>query len=580
MSARATPERASLLLPPDSVTLLRSLLCTRVLRSCKIYGFTLLVSLWLGLGVGAPLASAQQAGSVDAAFSPGYGVDGNVNALAVQPDGKMLVGGEFDHVNGVFYDNLARLNPDGSLDPGFIPPAINGIYSFVTVEVLALAVQSDGRILVGGTFTQVGGKAQNYLARLNPDGSTDTSFAPVFALQNGVTRANTAGVYAVAVQPDGRIVAVGSFDLVDGQPHRGVVRLNADGSLDATFDPAVPAHVYPAQGLDSDAFMLVLGPTGEVYVAGAFQTINGVSQPALARLHGSDGSLDTDFVPAIGKTSPAVTALACQADGGLLVAGYFVQPADKTASFRGDLARLNVDGSADVAFSRLHGNDGTKSSSIQSIAVQPQDGSILVAGGYVYLSGQSVGAVGRYLADGSPDKSFYPGLDPLATYGTAPGVTAVAVGANGTVLVGGTFDTVDGQFRHHLAGLLGSPAASCPVVSVRAAVPLVVAGDGGGSATQDGKLILTVPTSTTTALNVNYSASGQGTSWVATGTLSGGMLTIPAGARKGKLRVAPASYASYGVGDGKNIRFQVEAGRGYVPGTSNAAKLRIVAGAE
>ena len=216
-------------------------------------------------------------------------------------------------------------------------------------------------------------------------------------------------MYAVAVQPDGKILAAGSFDLVNGQAHRGVVRLNADGSLDASFDPAVPAHVYPAQGLDNDASILALGPTGEVYVVGSFQTINGVSQPVLARLHGNDGSLDTTFTPALSETSPAVTALACQPDGRLLVAEYFVQPADNTTTPRGDLARFNVDGSADVAFSKLHGDDYTDSSGIQAIVVQPLDGSIVIAGSHLYLNGRAVGAVGRYLAGWPDGQELLPG---------------------------------------------------------------------------------------------------------------------------------------------------------------------------
>ena len=77
------------------------------------------------------------------------------------------------------------------------------------------------------------------------------------------------------------------------------------------------------------------------------------------------------------------------------------------------------------------------------------------------------------------------------------------------------FDTVDGQFRHHLVGLLGSPSPDCPVVNVRAQVPLVIAARGASSSEQNGKLILTVGVPVTTALNVNYLASGKGTSWPA-----------------------------------------------------------------
>ena len=176
------------------------------------------------------------------------------------------------------------------------------------------------------------------------------------------------------------------------------------------------------------------------------------------------------------------------------------------------------------------------------------------------------------------DKSFYPGLDPLVVNGAAADASAVAVRNDGMVLVGGDFDTVDGQFRHHLAGLLGRPAADCPVVNVLAQTPLVIASNGSGSLEQDGKLVAKVKAPVTTALGLSYSVSGKGTSWVAPGTFSPGTVTIPVGARKAKLRVQPSPYAYYGLGNGKNLKFQVEAGRGYVVGSGDTAKLRIVVG--
>ncbi|WP_198973132.1 delta-60 repeat domain-containing protein, partial [Xylophilus sp. ASV27] len=87
-------------------------------------------------------------------------------SLAVQPDGKVLVGGGFTQLGGQTRTYLARLNADGSLDTGFNPDANNAVYS--------LAVQPDGKVLVGGAFTQLGGQTRNRLARLNADGSLDT----------------------------------------------------------------------------------------------------------------------------------------------------------------------------------------------------------------------------------------------------------------------------------------------------------------------------------------------------------------------------------------------------------------------
>ena len=138
---------------------------SRSQRTCRVW---FLLSLCLGVLRLLPTAHAQQAGSIDASFAPGYGVDGTVNVLTVQTNGQVLVGGEFNHVNGVAYANLARLTVDGTPDVTFTPPTIDGAYSFVTVQVLALTLQPDGRVLVGGTFTRVAGKPQNYLVRLRP----------------------------------------------------------------------------------------------------------------------------------------------------------------------------------------------------------------------------------------------------------------------------------------------------------------------------------------------------------------------------------------------------------------------------
>ena len=157
-----------------------------------------------------------------------------VSTLAVQADGKILVGGDFTTLGGggtgtTTRNRIGRLNADGSLDTSFNPGA-NG-------SVLALAVQADGKILVGGDFTTLGGggtgtTTRNYIGRLNADGSLDTSFDP---------GANDY-VCALAVQADGKILVGGAFTTLGGggtgtTTRNYIGRLNADGSLDTSFDP-------------------------------------------------------------------------------------------------------------------------------------------------------------------------------------------------------------------------------------------------------------------------------------------------------------------------------------------------------
>src|SRR5262249_39592003 len=118
-------------------------------------------------------------------------VNQTVNAVVVQPDGKVLIGGNFTVVNGTSRTNLTRLNTNGTLDTSFVATADNGVFS--------VALQPDGKVLVGGLFLSVNGVARSHIARLNANGSLDTSFL------NGLVGAD-GRVTSFALQPDGRIL--------------------------------------------------------------------------------------------------------------------------------------------------------------------------------------------------------------------------------------------------------------------------------------------------------------------------------------------------------------------------------------
>jgi uncharacterized delta-60 repeat protein len=149
----------------------------------------------------------------------GAGANGPVSTLMEQPDGKIVLGGEFTSVAGQPRNRIARLNPDGSLDASFNPGAGG--------TVNALAIQPDGKIVLGDGFWSVGGQSRNHIARVNPDGSLDAAFNP-----NADSSVN-----ALAIQPNGKIVLGGSFMSVGGQARHGFARLNADGTLDSSFPP-------------------------------------------------------------------------------------------------------------------------------------------------------------------------------------------------------------------------------------------------------------------------------------------------------------------------------------------------------
>src|SRR6266487_1853202 len=153
--------------------------------------FTLIIAFALCSPALLAMAPAVRAQSALDGFDPN--ANNFVVALGVQADGKIVVGGAFTSIAGQPRNKIARLNPDGSLDTSFDPNADNDVY--------ALAVQADGKILVGGFFTSIGGGTRNRIARLNPDGSLDTNFDP---------NANS-NVRAIGVQADGKILVGGAF---------------------------------------------------------------------------------------------------------------------------------------------------------------------------------------------------------------------------------------------------------------------------------------------------------------------------------------------------------------------------------
>ncbi|MBU0568898.1 delta-60 repeat domain-containing protein [bacterium] len=198
----------------------------------------------------------------------------SVESIAVQTDGKILVGGTFATIGGYFSiiggktrNYIARLNPDGTPDAGFNPNVNDGIRSVV--------VQPDGKILIGGGFTKIAGKTRNYIARLNPDGTLDITFDPSPNV-NG-------SIHSIAVQPDGKIFVGGYSPSIAGKK---IARLNPDGTLDTTFDPNVNAHF----GIGS----ILIQPDGKVLIGGHFPTIAGLTRDNITRLN-PDGTLDTTF---------------------------------------------------------------------------------------------------------------------------------------------------------------------------------------------------------------------------------------------------------------------------------------------
>jgi uncharacterized delta-60 repeat protein len=291
-------------------------------------------------------------------------------------------------------------------------------------------VQSDGKVLVGGNFSVVGSPTafenRAAFARLNADGSLDTSFANLEINSGGEVR-------AIVVQSDGKILIGGSFTIVLGQSRKSVARLNANGTLDSlnvdVTDGAVNA--------------IALAPNGQIYIGGTFTRVTNTycCTRRVVRLNG-DGTVDDTFDRR--TLSGNVFSLAVQSDGKVLVGGDFDRIAF-SGSQRG-LARFNTDGQADFSFA----NPDIRGT-VRAIHIRP-DGKIVVAGSFTSVSFQSRKGVARLNANGSLDSGF---TDPqVTTFPNGIGgsnVYAMVPMASGRLLIGGWIGSVGGQNRAGVA---------------------------------------------------------------------------------------------------------------------------------
>ena len=373
-------------------------------------------------------AFAQQIpGGLDTTFNPGLGgSNAGIVSLALQPDGKILVGGNFTSVNGVARTSLARLNTDGSLDTTF-NPAIYNSGTGVAGLINSVALRTDGKMMVCGTYTTVNGTARSGPVRLNADGTLDTNYD---ATKN-VYNVNGVPV-VVAPQADGKVVVGGSF---------GIQRTNADGSVDTGFEPSSGNGSYntsSADGLGSTVYDIAVQTDGKILFAGHFNNFAGAARPGLARVN-ADGTLDAGFVPAYKlDVYGTIHVVTVQPDGRVMYAGDdYIQGED----YPGILGRLNADGSLDPSFHAGFQTDSV----INAVAVQG-DGKILIGGRFG-------NKVARLNADGSADATF---TGATAASGTTENfVTAIALQPNANILLGGSFTMVDGTARNAIARLSG-----------------------------------------------------------------------------------------------------------------------------
>ena len=348
-------------------------------------GSAVQIAAWTG-NVNIDLTGAIDRGMAD--------VNGFVYAVALQSDGKILIGGSFNSIGGVSRANIARLNADGTLDTTFA--AIDTLGQVV----LAIAVQSDGKILIGGDFTSVNGVARNYIARLNADGTLDTGYNP-----NCSARVRT-----IALQSDGKSVIGGDFAAVGGSFRNYLARINTDGTLDT-------ANISPSGFIHC----VVIQPDQKILIGGDFTDVGGTSRNYVARLN-ANFTVDT-FNP---NANWIVRAMAVQPDGKVILGGQFTTVFGTTQNY---IARANADGTRDTTFVTTGA-----SNTVQAVALE-SDGKIVVGGFFTTFAGSTRNYFARLSATGALD-AYAP------SFNNTINARCLIVQPNGRVLAGGNFTAV------------------------------------------------------------------------------------------------------------------------------------------
>lgn len=223
------------------------------------------------------LARINSNGSLDTGFTIGTGFNNIIYDICQQSNGKIIVGGQFTSYSGISVTRIARLNSDGSFDNSF--SGCTGANN----EVNIIRQQSDGKILVGGSFTTFNGVGVGRFVRLNSDGSIDSSFS-------GITSGFNSSLYNITILNDGKILVSGAFQSYNGSDAKFIIKLNSDGSRDNSFNSLI--------SLTSGGATRILGQAiqndDKIIITGYFDAINGESKNNIARLN-SDGTLDSTY---------------------------------------------------------------------------------------------------------------------------------------------------------------------------------------------------------------------------------------------------------------------------------------------
>jgi uncharacterized delta-60 repeat protein len=398
------------------------------------------------------LASGQRAQAAAGDLDPTFGTGGQVttdfsrstdiaNAVALQPDGKLVVVGQTYKNNDYTGEDfaVARYNTDGTLDTTFgVNGKVRTDFPGLAAVASSVLVQPDGKILVaGGAFPLFTFLGDFELVRYNPNGSPDTSFG-----NGGIVTTSFPGqgsyAFALALQSDGKIIAAGTdfvnFSSEDSSnTDFGLERYNSDGTPDTTFGNGGQVTT-DFDGFNDDAFSVLIQPDGKIVAVGSaknpatfydFAAVRYLANGTIDTTFGVAGKVRTDFGHAdFDQARSAVL----QPDGKIVAAGTAIW--NNTLSQPFALARYTSNGTLDTTFSsdgKLFIDFGSFDQTAYSVFLQP-DGKIVTAGYPNTESSDSDFLLARLKTNGSLDRTFGIGGKVRTSFGDLNG------GAYGAVL--------------------------------------------------------------------------------------------------------------------------------------------------
>jgi len=359
-------------------------------------------------------------GTIDTSLNIGTGTNGEVRVAVPISGGKVLVGGTFSQYSGSTVDRIMRINSNGTLDNTFTSPPFSG------GTVRTIVTQSDGKIVVGGTF---GGdyRSKPYLNKTTPTNLIDTTF------NQGSGPSST--VLALAEQSDGKILMSGNQTVYSGSAVSSLIRINTNGTLDTSWTTGTGGYSilpvsggkvlvagdttiagirrYNSNGTTDSSFNVGKGASstvstaatqsnGKIIIGGAFTSFGNQGNNNLIKLT-SSSFIDYSFNQGTGLDGYAFT-FASQSDGKILAGGNFTDYSGSVANY---LVRINTDGTKDTSF-----NTGVGFNNIVYVVKVQPDGKIVVGGGFTSYSGSSSPRIVRLNSNGTKDLTFNPGAGP------------------------------------------------------------------------------------------------------------------------------------------------------------------------